>query len=133
MMASQETTSVLVSNTLFLLARHKSIWDQFQSEASLAGPEFLTYESLSASKLIHNILLECKSIPLLERLLLTSRESPALISSFPIARSRRLNGHNAPNWRWPEGRITNLHTERHTSCDKLLRPPSRAFGLWCER
>ena len=62
MMASQETTSVLVSNTLFLLARHTSIWDQLQSEISVAGPELLTYESLSATKLIHNILSESRSL-----------------------------------------------------------------------
>ena len=133
MMASQETTSVLVSNTLFLLARHTSIWDQLQGEISLAGPGLLTYESLSASKLIHNILFECRSLLLLERLLLTSRESPALIPSLPIARPRRLNGHNAPNWRRFGGKITDLHIEGDKSWYKLLRPPSRAFGFWCER
>ena len=133
MMASQETTSVLISNTLFLLARHTSIWDQLQGEISLAGPELLTYESLSTSKLIHNILLECRLLLLPERLLLTSRVSPALIPSLPIARPRRLNGHHAPNWRRLRGKITDLHIEGDTSWYKLLRPPSRVFGFRCER
>lgn len=62
MMASLETTSVLVSNSLFLLSRHTPIWEQLQEEVLSTGQELLTYESLSASKLLHNILFECKSI-----------------------------------------------------------------------
>lgn len=62
MMASQETTSVLLSNTLFLLSRHTSIWDQLQDEISSLGQEELTYQSLSAFKLMRNIHFECESI-----------------------------------------------------------------------
>ncbi|CAF9905989.1 hypothetical protein IMSHALPRED_004040 [Imshaugia aleurites] len=80
MMASQETTSVLVNNTLFLLSRHASTWNQLRDEISSAGPENLTYDSLSASKLIQNILFETLRLypvfPLLARVALTDTMLP---------------------------------------------------------
>ena len=84
MMASQETTSVLVSNSLFLLSRHTSIWEQLQDDISSTGQELLTYESLSASKLIHNILFECKSLLLFKQLLLIYMKALRLYSVFPL-------------------------------------------------
>ncbi|KAL9121277.1 MAG: hypothetical protein Q9187_002162 [Circinaria calcarea] len=80
MMASQETTSVLLSNTLFLMSRHPLIWDQLRDEISSAGPDLLTYEFLTTSKLIHNILFESLRLypvfPLLARVSLADTKLP---------------------------------------------------------
>ena len=133
MMASQETTSVLFSNTLFLLSRHASTWNQLRDEISSARQENLTYESLSASKLIQNILLECESLLAPRKTPANRHGSPTVVSGLPIARPRRLNGYNAPDWRRIERGITNIHTKGNNSWYKLLRPPSRAYSLWCER
>ena len=61
MMASQETTAVLLSNTLFLLARHPKYWEQLRAEVQRAGDELFDFDNLSNFKLLQNMLNECKS------------------------------------------------------------------------
>jgi cytochrome P450 len=59
MMASQETTAVLISNTMFLLAKHPKEWAKLRAEISGKGKALLDFDSLSTSKIIQNILSEC--------------------------------------------------------------------------
>jgi len=80
MMAAQETTSALLGNTLFLLSRHPSNWQQIRSEALQKGQSLLTFDALSASKPIQNVLLESLRLfpifPLLGRTALNDTKLP---------------------------------------------------------
>jgi cytochrome P450 len=59
MMASQETIAVLISNAMFLLARHPKEWDKLRAEITEKGQALLNFDSLSTSKVLQNILSEC--------------------------------------------------------------------------
>ena len=59
MMASQETTSSLLENAVFLLSRHPSYWSQVR-EKVLAKADMFSFDILLSSKVLHNILLESK-------------------------------------------------------------------------
>jgi cytochrome P450 len=58
MLASQETIPVLVSNTMFLLARHPSEWVQPRAEVLSYGEDLYTFHNLSSFKPLQNILNE---------------------------------------------------------------------------
>lgn len=60
MMASQETTSSLLGNTLFLLARHAEYWGKVRREVLEGGEAMLDFETLRENRVLRNILLECK-------------------------------------------------------------------------
>lgn len=57
MMASQETTSSLLGNALFLLSRHPSHWTQIRNEVITKG-DMLDFDTLLNSKVLQNSLLE---------------------------------------------------------------------------
>jgi hypothetical protein len=59
-MASQETTLVLLSNTLFILSRNLIYWHRIRKEALEKGDSLLTFDDLLSSKVLQNILYECK-------------------------------------------------------------------------
>lgn len=61
MMAAQDTTSELLTNALFLLARHPQYWEQLRAEYGHTFEDTLTAENLLGSKLIENILHESKN------------------------------------------------------------------------
>ncbi|KAF7536556.1 hypothetical protein G7054_g4413 [Neopestalotiopsis clavispora] len=58
MMAAQDTTSELLTNALFLLARHPQYWQQLRNEFLDKPEAALSAENLTQSKLIANILHE---------------------------------------------------------------------------
>jgi cytochrome P450 len=60
MMASQETTAVLISNAMFLLARDPKEWDKLRVEVANIGDKILDFDTLSTSKVLQNILSECE-------------------------------------------------------------------------
>lgn len=60
MMAAQDTTSELITNSLFLLARHPRYWEQLRLEFLDKAEDDLSMETLMSSKLIENILHESK-------------------------------------------------------------------------
>jgi cytochrome P450 len=62
MLAAQETISVLVSNTMFLLARHPTEWAQLRMQVLRYGEDRFTFHDLSAFKPLQNILNEGISI-----------------------------------------------------------------------
>jgi len=59
-LASQETTSVLLGNTFFLLSRNPSAWQQIRTEVLEKGVDLLTFDGLQSCQVIQNILSECK-------------------------------------------------------------------------
>lgn len=61
MMAAQETTSVLISNTIFLLSRDPNVWERLRAEVPSVSSSPLTPDSVRELKLLHNVLYECKS------------------------------------------------------------------------
>lgn len=63
MMTSQETTAVLISNAMFLLARHPKEWEKLRAELTGEGKAFLDFDTLSTSKVQQNILSECEFLP----------------------------------------------------------------------
>ncbi|KAI9705363.1 MAG: hypothetical protein M1820_005193 [Bogoriella megaspora] len=58
MMASQDTTAMLVSNTLFLLSRHPDVWQRLKSEVAAVTSNALTVEETRKFKLLRNVLNE---------------------------------------------------------------------------
>ena len=62
MMAAQETTSVLLSTTFFLLSRSSSAWMKLREEALHLASTGITFDSLRSSRVLRNILNECTSI-----------------------------------------------------------------------
>jgi cytochrome P450 len=62
MMAAQETISVLVSNTMFLMARHPSEWTQLRAEVLSGGEDLFNFHELSTFKPLQNILSEGMSL-----------------------------------------------------------------------
>lgn len=59
MMASQETTSSLLGNAVFLLSRHPSYWGQVRNEV-LAKGDIFDFDALLNFKVLQNLLLESK-------------------------------------------------------------------------
>ena len=60
MMAAQDTTAVLISNTVFLLSRNPAIWRRLRDEAASVGSQPLTLEDTKNLRLLRNILYECE-------------------------------------------------------------------------
>ncbi|PQE10318.1 cytochrome P450 alkane hydroxylase protein [Rutstroemia sp. NJR-2017a WRK4] len=60
LMASTDTISILVSNTVFLLSRHPDVWQQLRDEALSNPVDPPTIASLNAPGLLRNVLFECK-------------------------------------------------------------------------
>lgn len=57
-LGNQDTTSVLCSNVVQLLAEHPEIWARLRKEVKESDRELLTYDGLRENRLIQNILLE---------------------------------------------------------------------------
>lgn len=57
---AQDTTSVLVSNTIHLLARHPALWKELRQEVLRHGDELFTFDALRSNELIQNMLSECE-------------------------------------------------------------------------
>ncbi|KAK8072662.1 cytochrome P450 [Apiospora saccharicola] len=80
MMAAQDTTSELLTNALFLLARHPKYWEQLRLEFVGKQESNVTVETLLGCKLIENILHETLRIhpilPLLGRVSLRDTQLP---------------------------------------------------------
>lgn len=61
MMAAQDTTSILLSNTFFLLSRNPSVYERLRKEVlSLDLDSPTTFDKLRETKHLSNILNECK-------------------------------------------------------------------------
>ena len=60
MMATQDTTSVLLSNTFFLLARSPLVWKQLRDEVSVLELSALTLEVVRSLRVTRSVLNECK-------------------------------------------------------------------------
>ncbi|KAF2244974.1 cytochrome P450, partial [Trematosphaeria pertusa] len=76
MMAFQETTAVLIANTMFLLSRHPRYWSRLRHEVRQRGEELLTFENLNNFKPLQNILSESAALRLYPIFLLMGRTSP---------------------------------------------------------
>lgn len=59
-MAGQDTTSVLLANTIFLLSRNPAIWRRLRTEVLEMGDREVTFDSLKSFKFLQDILAECK-------------------------------------------------------------------------
>jgi cytochrome P450 len=60
LMASTDTISILISNTVFLLSRHPDVWKQLRDEALSNPVDPPTIASLNSPGLLRNVLFECK-------------------------------------------------------------------------
>jgi cytochrome P450 len=61
MLASQETTAVLVSNTMFLLSRNPKHWAQLRKIVLERGDALFTFDNLSHLNVVQQIIAECMS------------------------------------------------------------------------
>lgn len=62
MMAVQDTTPILLSNTMFLLSRNLEIYERLRDEVQSMDlePSPHLYDKLRDSRFLHNIINECK-------------------------------------------------------------------------
>lgn len=61
MLVTQDTTGIVLSNTVFLLSRAPGIWSRVREEVAGIGPvDGWRSEGLKNLKLVHNCLKECK-------------------------------------------------------------------------
>jgi cytochrome P450 len=60
---AQDTTSVLTSNTIHLLARHPALWKELRAEVLRHGEGFYTFDALRSNEFLQNMLSECKCYP----------------------------------------------------------------------
>ena len=60
MMAAQDTTAVLISNTIFLLSRSPATWARLRDEIASVGSQPLTLEDTKSFRLLRNVLYECE-------------------------------------------------------------------------
>ncbi|KAJ4301957.1 hypothetical protein N0V90_004053 [Kalmusia sp. IMI 367209] len=60
MMASQETTAILIANTVFLLARHERHWQELRKTVLESGEDLFTYDRLHDFDYLQDIIKECK-------------------------------------------------------------------------
>lgn len=56
----QDTTSTLISNTLFLLSRNPAIWARLRSESTHLNSNGITATTLNQCTMLQNALKECK-------------------------------------------------------------------------
>lgn len=130
--AAQDTTSELLTNALFLLARHPRYWEQLRAEFADKPEDALSAENLLGSKLVENIIHESRTpaVPLhVTRTFAYHFASIASLPDLPCHRARRIAGHYAPRWRRPPSRLPHVHSERVDGGDALLRAPSRPQGF----
>ena len=59
-MGAQDTTSVLTSNTLFLLAKRPDLWKEIRAQVLQQGSSFFEFDALRTNETLLNILFECK-------------------------------------------------------------------------
>lgn len=85
MMAAQDTTAALMSNTLFLLARNQAILARLRDEVASINTSKCRVEELKSPRLLHNTFSECTSktpqIPFYH-CLLGSLDSASTVSNF---------------------------------------------------
>lgn len=62
MLASLETTSALLGNSIFLLARHPQYWQHIRAESKQRGSDLLNFDSLLNFKTVQNVLYESRYI-----------------------------------------------------------------------
>jgi cytochrome P450 len=60
---AQDTTSVLTSNTIHLLARHPALWKELRAEVLRHGEKLYTFDALRSNEFLQNMLSECKLLP----------------------------------------------------------------------
>lgn len=126
-MAAQDTTSELLTNALFLLARHPRYWEELRAEFVDKPEDAFSAENLLGSKLIENIVHESKS-PISSvqyELSLIHLASFAPSSNLPCHWTHRLTGHQASSWGRPLSQPSYVHSKGFDGCNGLLCTPSQ--------
>lgn len=101
LMAASDTISILLSNTIFLLARHPEVWKKLREEILSASPETPTIESLNAPGLLRNVLFEGTLSPVSSPIkILIRRYSSPTLPCFPNSRPRCSCRYNSPRRWW---------------------------------
>jgi cytochrome P450 len=132
MLASQETTAVLVSNTMLLLSRNPKYWAQLRQIVLEHGDALFTFDNLSHLDVVQQILAECKSHHLiigLSRVVLTTDCSTANVSRLPNDGPHGTQRHHSPLWWRTEARSANLRPKRHAGIRLFLHPAPRPSSL----
>lgn len=142
MIAAQDTTSELLTNALFLLARHPKYWEQLRAEFVGQPEDALTAENLLSSKLMENILRESEFDPqsisfdiMMKKKNEKNITNTEYLNSFapvpdlPDPRTHRLAGHQASRRGRGAPRPPPVHPGGNVRRDGPLRPAPRPRGL----
>ena len=131
MMAASENVPILLSNTVFLLSRHASIWKQLREEIADIGPEPLTLDAARQVKFLQNILNECKlAVRRVGALLIHSLKALRLYPLFAALARVALVDTVLPTGGGPEGKqpvFASAGTEVRSDFYALHRDPN-VFG-----
>lgn len=130
---AQDTTSVLTSNTIHLLARHPALWKELRGEVLKHGDEMFTFDTLRSNDVIQNMLSECKSHFRFDMMISEAKPSTTSPSHIPRYRPRRHSRHHAPNWGRQGWHLTHLSESRNPCTTSFLRTSSRSICIWPQR
>lgn len=134
MMAAQETTAVLISNTMFLLARHTEYWGQLRKEVLERGESLFALDNLSNFEFLQRIITECKlKVVCRSESKMLIRISSSLVPYLRNYESHCLPRYDSAGWRRTEPKSAGTHREGYYSPDQLLCAPSQSVGIWTKR
>ena len=106
MVAAQDTTPTLLSNTLFCLSRSPDVWDRLRAEVASVGANTLTIEEATNFELLRNILNECMRPTLSDLHDFANSDgcSSSAVSGLSSPRPRCPCRHNTAYRGWPTRR-----------------------------
>ena len=108
MMAAQETTAVLISNVMFLLARHQDVWHRLRDEVLPLDSQNLDADAVQSVPFLRHVLNESESAYSIsdqgDIQILTSAAALRLYPVFPQMNRVALNDTTLPLGGGPDGK-----------------------------
>ena len=132
LMAMQNTTSTLISNTLFSLSRNPSIWERLRANVKDLNADVMTATTLSQTTLLQNVLKECKSSKALSEMWLPANyfhSSPSLPRIWTVRPNSAERYCSACRW-WSQRLRANIRGRRFSAHEQLLRSTPPDSGFW---
>ena len=107
---SNDTTSILISNAFYALARHPEVWEKLREEVKSIGHTTLNFESLRSLRYLNWVLNESECSPTVTSFTCADIESSSsLVSQRDPNGSHRPPRHLPARRRWSRRQSTHLH------------------------
>ena len=99
MLAAQDTTPTLISNTVFLLARCPQVWNRLRQDLGKLDSN-PSADALRGALLLRDVLRECQITLPDCRIFANNQNSPPAIPDLPPSGPRCTRRHRLASWRW---------------------------------